>query len=29
MKKDKVARRKLYVEGGLPLDETVDTEGLE
>jgi len=29
MKNDKIARRELYVEAGLELDETVETEGLE
>lgn len=26
MKNDKIARRKLYIEGNLPLDDTVDIE---
>jgi len=29
MKNDKIARRKLYIEGNLPLDDTVDIEGLK
>ncbi|MFW5985944.1 MAG: RraA family protein [Halanaerobiales bacterium] len=29
MKNDKIARRKLYIEAGLELDQTVDTGGLE
>ncbi|MFP4662187.1 MAG: RraA family protein [Halanaerobiales bacterium] len=29
MKGDKISRRQLYIEAGLELDETVETEGLE
>lgn len=29
MRNDKIARRKLYIEGNLPLDDTVDVEGLK